>query len=745
MACGASVDKPISKVEPIEKAIQPMQTGITNRPGFGLVGMYDNNVYKTTIPQFLYSLPYGYPRYIDVTEIRRLSKTPYARMCIQTIIDEVCAVKWDIVPRFKETANSPAVQAHIEEVKAFFENPNSNDESFEQVRRKYLDDLVTLDSGVVNKIFSTSAKFTEIYAIDGGSVNRNPNIYGNFVDRADIVSPFFERKLLRDANNKKEAKALDMAYANTISGMENPPAYFQYGYTNASRPVPLGRREIIYMMRAPNTYSHYGLSPMETLMDIIQMLLYGITHNLEIFTKDYVPKGFLASIGMTTDECKAFGDRLKEQMKYKDIAGNIVKKQWEIPIIGFDGKYIRTQYTPEELQLITQQEWFIKIVWAAFGITPSEAGFTEDSNRATEIGQNEVFRRKTIRPILTTEEYALNTQLVWQEFYDDVMFKFDMYDVKEDKEKHELYEIKLRNGIATPNEIREELGKEPIEGGDDIQSRSAFPGSYQENDDKDNQDDYEKNVKENKSIDIEPTPENLEKVMVKIIDVSEDIVKSILAESIPKANVLKAVVMKSKPESDIVAKAFGDEFITKIMAVLGFDSIRSLVNDTIRRQYSEGAEKVEKIASFNFMPNKNAIEFLQNYTFDNIKGMTKEIADDLRAELQRGLMNNEGLTKLTKRVGNVFDNAENRAKVIARTETSRAFNYGNVAAFDQSPLDGKKKWVSKIDSKTSEACHSLNGKMVNKGENFKYKDWEGPASPQHPNCRSRIDIVLVTE
>jgi len=48
---------------------------------------------------FLYKPPFGYPRMVDIPNLRALAKTPYVFMVVSTIVDEVASVDWAIQPK----------------------------------------------------------------------------------------------------------------------------------------------------------------------------------------------------------------------------------------------------------------------------------------------------------------------------------------------------------------------------------------------------------------------------------------------------------------------------------------------------------------------------------------------------------------------------------------------------------------------------------------------------------------------
>ncbi len=52
---------------------------------------------KSYIPNFFYKPPFGYPRFLDIPNLRRLAATPFVDMCITTIIDEISSVPWDVI------------------------------------------------------------------------------------------------------------------------------------------------------------------------------------------------------------------------------------------------------------------------------------------------------------------------------------------------------------------------------------------------------------------------------------------------------------------------------------------------------------------------------------------------------------------------------------------------------------------------------------------------------------------------
>ena len=202
-----------------------------------------------------------------------------------------------------------------------------------------------------------------------------------------------------------------------------------------------------------------------------------------------------------------------------------------------------------------------------------------------------------------------------------------------------------------------------------------------------------------------------------------------------------------------------DSLIRALKSIIGFEAVRQLTFNTIRNEFlkgaEEGEEKINEVKPFNYVPDKDAIDYIGRYTFDNIKGMSDDIVNDLRVQLQIGFMNGEGIAKLKSRVSDVFGVSQNRARTIARTETNRAHSFGKLSAFKESGMKAKKYVLITDDNRTSpisraaDAKYGSEDKAIPLDENFKFSAVVGkktvlidqPAPPFH--CNERDDLIIV--
>jgi len=408
----------------------------------------DLQIRKSYTANFLYKPPFGYPRDINVPILKDLTKNAYVFSTIQTISDEISSTDWDIV--VKEGYDGEVSEDDITQIRNWFYNPNPENESFKQILKMAIQDILELDAGVWIKVFGYDGKFKSLYARDGSTFLKNPDIYGSIQNRVEYVRPT-NLEEFKDLDNPNQLQRYEDLY-------DKRAAYYQYGWTRGAYPVPFGKREVVYMMRNPRTDSLYGRSPLEVIGTVLYTLIYGSSYNLDFYLNNNMPEGIIKLIGANPDQIKQFRERFDRQFRQKDTFGNTRKVGYKYPIVNRDAGFEPFQLKPIEMEVISQQQWFIKLFWSCFGITPSEMGFTEDSNRATEHGQNVVVKRKVCKPLLQLLEYHINTQIIPEFGIEGIEFKFNEYDLEEDLKKQQLNQMKINMGVITPEMVAEEEG-----------------------------------------------------------------------------------------------------------------------------------------------------------------------------------------------------------------------------------------------------------------------------------------------
>jgi len=455
--------------QPAMKALTTEQAN-DNEQG-ALVGVRkDEDIFKAYIPNFLYKPPFGMPRRDNPVLYKKLAKNSYIFSIIKTLCDEATSNSWEVRVKDEYQDSGEVYDDKIKEVIKFLKNPNGNDESFQHILRQLITDLLETDSAVIVKVFNNMGELKQIFSRDGSLFLKNTDIYGYLGNRADFVMPMPDgfSGVSIDLGGTPTASQQQIMKQYSLLYKEQA-AYFQYGWTAGSMPIPFGKREIIYMMQMPRADSIYGTSPLSRVVDIILNLTYGSEFNLDFYTNNNMPDGAITLQGADKSQVKSFRENMENQFRYTDDIGNKRKKFYKHPISTTEVKFTPFNFTSKDMEVLAQQQWFTKVLWMAFGVNAEEMGFTEDSNKSTSEEQIKAFKRKAIKPLLDVISYHLNTQLL-NEFFDNadpddipIEFVFDEYDVDEDMKKHTLYEQQIRMGIKTPLMVAHELGIDTTE------------------------------------------------------------------------------------------------------------------------------------------------------------------------------------------------------------------------------------------------------------------------------------------
>ena len=193
------------------------------------------------------------------------------------------------------------------------------------------------------------------------------------------------------------------------------------------------------------------------------------------------------------------------------------------------------------------------------------------------------------------------------------------------------------------------------------------------------------------------------------------------------------------------------DIVNKFMTILQVQLFSEPVRELITKYYNIGMEEAELNFDMNFYRYPERLQLLEKHTFENIKGMNDEIADKLRAEMQRGFMNNESIDEMKERIQKVMNISIERAKMIASTEMHRAENMGHIDGARQSELKLVKKWSAQRE-RISRAgnmvpcpiCEALDGTTIALDDKFIAINgamYDNP--PVHPHCACTLEFIQV--
>ena len=137
---------------------------------------------------------------------------------------------------------------------------------------------------------------------------------------------------------------------------------------------------------------------------------------------------------------------------------------------------------------------------------------------------------------------------------------------------------------------------------------------------------------------------------------------------------------------------------------------------------------------------RKALDFLVNYELQLLGNVSRELAEGIKNQITIGLIQGEGIAKISKNIGGiitdpeefrrvgktVFKMAQHRTETIVRTETLRAYGQGRHKFYELVNVKWI-RWMAVGDKRMCPICRELDGK--------KFKVGNAPGPPCHPNCR----------
>lgn len=224
------------------------------------------------------------------------------------------------------------------------------------------------------------------------------------------------------------------------------PAYVQY--VNGMPWMWLTADDLIYVPFRPQTDSPYGQAPLETVLLTANTHMRFQKHYLDWFTEGNIPEGFAtAPQDITTPEQLA---KWQEYWSAMNTGDTTAKHQLRMIPHGTTLEFPKEQDFNPEFPL-----HLMRVVCAAFHVTPNDLGFTEDVNRATGDTQVDVQFRIGTLPLVRHIEDIL-TDYLQEDLGLPVVFEFDTGQETEDRvATAQADQIYIQNGVISVDEVRE--------------------------------------------------------------------------------------------------------------------------------------------------------------------------------------------------------------------------------------------------------------------------------------------------
>jgi len=427
-----------------------------------LFGRVSNDITDTRLPvfpQWFFSARIGQPRDLNVTEVRSFAKSCWVQMVINTFKKQISSTDWDILP--VDANDETDYDNDIEFIKDFLNDINSEHETVLDLCSMAVTDMGEIDASVWTKVFlAKDYEIKEMPIIDdlGNIKGVEPRVIPKPLGMRDLVQ-------IRPADASTFLKQIDVY--RRLQG------YYQYSFKNPRKsPVRFEPEEVIYLMMNKRSYSIYGFSPVQSVQQVLELLIQSTRWNKDFYKNNAIPDGIIGLENANPDSMKQFKHSWDNQFKGKPHKLLYTNAKTNFTQLVKNGR---------DMEWLDGQKWYFHLVFGIFGVSPAEAGFYEDVNRSAQEGQERVTVKNAIKPYFKVLETAITNNIIaellkTEKPYLKFVFKPKDHQKEEIEFKQNMEELK--NGTLTINEYRRMNGRDEVEWGDEPMKSNPFGGGF---------------------------------------------------------------------------------------------------------------------------------------------------------------------------------------------------------------------------------------------------------------------------
>lgn len=240
---------------------------------------------------------------------------------------------------------------------------------------------------------------------------------------------------------------------------------FLFGTVGTSEEVKFGDLQLCYPKLNPRTSTPFGYGYLETAFDTVNAFLGAISY-AERRASNMTPTfGLFLGENMTPEQVRIF----------QHYWENEIEGRGKVPILGGGRQPTPFAFTGtgKDQLWLAWQEWLVRIIAMAFGVSPMRLGLERDVNKSTA-AQGAQDDWSTIAPVANTVRNSFTHWILWKRLgWRDLEFQWQVKSSDELRQATILAQQYMMNAI-TVDEIRQVYERPPLEDGLGDMVRSAF-------------------------------------------------------------------------------------------------------------------------------------------------------------------------------------------------------------------------------------------------------------------------------
>ena len=498
---------------------------------------------------------------------------------------------------------------------------------------------------------------------------------------------------------------------------EDPQEFIdKYIYkTPGGRDKDLDPSEVIHFKLAnPDSY-FLGLGAMQPAKNTAILELNAVSYNKSYLENDSTPP-FMFNFPE-----KPTQDQLKRHRSEWEKLHKGPKKTGRFGYIWGGTTIEKMGNSPKDAQYIEMRKMNREELLSTLGVPPSVVGLLEYANYSNMEVQQKKFWEDAVMPVLDLIADKLTLRLAPM-FDKDIWFEFDYSQIKvlqeDEEQKAKTAQILIENGIKTPNQVRAEFyNAEPYEGGDQYFMKMGLVPIGQDN--PGNQKTKALNAKQLKSKDPsywqDPArKKSLWDAFVKRADQHEKRLTPI-AEKYLKAqadSVRDAIKRIENPENIRLDKIFDlqkevDRFENHLksylvdIAVQGGEAGLRATNGKLYTLEKITRDEDDEETPFELIP--ELAKELDEMIINSGTKISETTMEKIKVLLQEGTEENWTVEDYAQNIWEKLNEFSiTRSRRIARTESAKVDNWGQLKGYKQNPNVQLKGWLSAFVDDTRE-------------------------------------------
>ena len=359
----------------------------------------------------------------DDTALSFYKGNEWVNAVVNRIVLDTVKHKPQVTMRDKSIKMKPIHERQIKLVEEFLYDPNSNNESFRELRQKYLKDLLVVGRGTIEKVLDKkSGIILELYSVIAKDIIIRADKHGNLKKKAyKLKSP-----------NQKEK---DVVFYSTD--------------------------ELIHTVYRPTTLSIYGEKPLDTLSNAVASDIIRAAYNTNFFMNGAESSGIISLEGMSKRQLKDFNQYWKSNHKGYSNAHKL--SAVNVPV-----KFVRMAMNNKDMEFSEYGKELKNKIYAVFAMQPFIMGdITSTTGKLNSGLQKEVYMDGAIKPLLELEAYTYTKEIVHQGFgFKELEVTFPEANLSDIETQNKMDREDIMAGIKTINEVRAMRKLNPVPWGD---------------------------------------------------------------------------------------------------------------------------------------------------------------------------------------------------------------------------------------------------------------------------------------